>query len=59
MQPIEHTSVNEGIKIIHTLHFHIHSGKVSIGDTVLTLSTKEFQILFFLAQHCNQAFPGC
>ena len=47
MQPIEHTSVNEGIKIIHTLHFHIHSGKVSIGDTVLTLSTKEFQILFF------------
>ncbi|WP_337976452.1 DNA-binding response regulator [Lysinibacillus capsici] len=58
IQPIEHTSVNEGTRIIHTLHFHIHSGKVSIGDTVLTLSTKEFQILFFLAQHCNQAFPA-
>ncbi len=51
---IEH----ESTKVIHTLLFHIHSGKVSIGDSVLTLSTKEFQILFFLAQHNYQAFPA-
>lgn len=54
LMSIEH----ESTKIIHTLHFHIHSGKVSIGDTVFALSTKEFQILFFLAQHNHQAFPS-
>lgn len=54
IMPVE----EESSKVIHTLHFHIHLGKVSIGDTVLTLSTKEFQILFFLAQHSQQAFPA-
>lgn len=36
--------------------FHVHSGKVFIGNTMLDLSTKEFQILFFLAQHLEQTF---
>ncbi|WP_327323804.1 winged helix-turn-helix domain-containing protein [Lysinibacillus parviboronicapiens] len=34
----------------------MHSGKVFIGNTLLALSTKEFQILFFLAQHPEQTF---
>ncbi|MEC1179690.1 response regulator transcription factor [Metasolibacillus meyeri] len=45
-------------KTIHSLHFHLHSGKVSINDTMLTLATKEFQILYFLAQHAGQLFPA-
>lgn len=44
--------------IIQSLQFHIHSGKVSINNITLSLSTKEFQILFFLAQHAGQTFPA-
>ncbi|KYG91337.1 response regulator transcription factor [Metasolibacillus sp. FSL H7-0170] len=44
--------------IIGALHFHIHSGKVSINNTMLSLATKEFQILFFLAQHAGLTFPA-
>lgn len=44
--------------IIGTLCFHIHSGKVAINNTMLSLATKEFQILFFLAQHAELAFPA-
>ena len=41
---------------VDTLRFHVHSGKVFVGNTVLRLSTKEFQIFFFLAQHPKQTF---
>lgn len=36
--------------------FHVLSSKAFIGDTMLGLSTKEFQILFFLVQHSEQTF---
>ncbi|WP_264990087.1 DNA-binding response regulator [Lysinibacillus piscis] len=54
----ENVLPNEDAIIINTLHFHIYSGKVSIDDTVLALSNKEFQILLFLAQNSEQAFPA-
>lgn len=41
---------------VDTLRFHIHSGKVFVDNTLLRLSTKEFQIFFFLAQHPEQTF---
>jgi len=50
------TLPDEDIKIIGTFHFHVHSGRVYTANTSLTLSTKEFQILFFLAQRPGQIF---
>lgn len=50
------TLLDEDIKIIGSFHFHVHSGRVYIVNTSLALSTKEFQILFFLAQRPGQIF---
>lgn len=50
------STLHEDIKIIGAFHFHVHSGRVYIANTSLTLSTKEFQILFFLAQRPGQIF---
>lgn len=47
---------DEDISIIDNFHFHVHSRRVYIEDIALTLSTKEFQILFFLAQRPAQIF---
>jgi len=47
---------NENVQVIDNFHFHVHSGKVYIDEAALILSTKEFQILFFLAQRPEQIF---
>ena len=49
--------IEEKAHIIEDFHFHVHSGRVYIGNTALALSTKEFQIFFFLAQRPGQIFP--
>ncbi|WP_230875092.1 DNA-binding response regulator [Lysinibacillus cavernae] len=53
---IDRPSKDEAIRIIDNFHFHVHSGRAYIEDIALTLSTKEFQILFFLAQRPEQIF---
>ena len=47
---------NEDVQVIDNFHFHVHSGKVYIDEEALTLSTKEFHILFFLAQRPEEIF---
>jgi len=47
---------NEDVHVIDNLHFHVHSGKVYINGVALILSTKEFHILFFLAQRPGEIF---
>ncbi|KOY83798.1 DNA-binding response regulator [Lysinibacillus macroides] len=41
---------------IENFHFHVHSRRVYIDHTAFVLSTKEFQIFFFLAQRPGQIF---
>ncbi len=48
--------IDEDARTIEDFHFHVHSGRVYIGNTALALSTKEFQIFFFLAQRPGQIF---
>lgn len=48
--------IDEDARTIEDFHFHVHSGRVYIGNTALVLSTKEFQIFFFLAQRPGQIF---
>lgn len=55
-ETINHKHVDSETLSIENFRFHVHSGKVNINDTVLMLPTKEFQILFFLAQHPEQIF---
>lgn len=47
---------NEDVQIIDNIHFHVHSGKVYIDGVTLILSTKEFHILYFLAQRPGEIF---
>jgi len=47
---------NEDVQVIENFHFHLHSGKMYIDGVALTLSTKEFHILYFLAQRPGQIF---
>lgn len=49
--------IEEDAHIIEDFQFHVHSGRVYIDNTALALSTKEFQIFFFLAQRPGQIFP--
>ena len=48
--------IDEDARTIEDFHFHVHSGRVYIGNTALALSTKEFQIFFFLAQRRDKFF---
>lgn len=48
--------IDEDARTIEDFHFHVHSGRVYIGNIALALSTKEFQIFFFLAQRPGQIF---
>lgn len=47
---------NEDVQNIDNIHFHVHSGKVYIDGVALILSTKEFHILYFLAQRPGEIF---
>ncbi|MFJ7665147.1 response regulator [Lysinibacillus sp. NPDC097162] len=47
---------NEDVQVINNFHFHVHSGKVYIDGVALILSTKEFHILYFLAQRPGEIF---
>ncbi len=47
---------NEDVQVIDNIHFHVHSGKVYIDGVALILSTKEFHILYFLAQRPGEIF---
>ncbi|WP_016993255.1 LytR/AlgR family response regulator transcription factor [Lysinibacillus boronitolerans] len=38
--------IDEDARIIEGFQFHVHSGRVYIGNKALALSTKEFQIFF-------------
>lgn len=59
-QPVNGNQMNKQLELetftIGAFRFHVHSRKVFIDNTMLGLSTKEFQILFFFAQHPEQTF---